>query len=138
MGGSEEDGVQEKTPTGQSSETVVESEEELTVAGSLGIRVPRLRLTKNQKNPDGMLRYFRPQGQFRGTQWIGNAMKEGMCPLPVRCDSRKKEWKWGQEVDTGRGLTFMKWLFCAEHQAHVYHHWICIITCERRKESSAF
>ena len=58
MGGSEEDGVQEKTPTGQSSETVVESEEELTVAGSLGIRVPRLRLTKNQKNPDGMLRYF--------------------------------------------------------------------------------
>ena len=58
VGGNEEDGVQEKTPTGQSSETVVESEEELTVAGSLGIRVPRLRLTKNQKNPDGMLRYF--------------------------------------------------------------------------------
>lgn len=51
-------GVQEKMPTGQSSETVVESEEELTVAGSFGIRVPCLRLMKNQKNLDGMLRYF--------------------------------------------------------------------------------
>lgn len=58
VGGGEEDGVQEKTPTGQSSETVVESGEQLTVAGSLGIRVPRICLTKNQKNPDGMLRYF--------------------------------------------------------------------------------
>ena len=39
VGGGEEDGVQEKTPTGQSSETVVESGEQLTVAGSPGIRV---------------------------------------------------------------------------------------------------
>lgn len=45
-------------PTGQFSEDVDESEEQLMVAGSLGIRVPRPRLTKNRKSPDGMLRYY--------------------------------------------------------------------------------
>lgn len=61
-----------------------------------------------------------------------------MCPLPGRCDSGRRNGKGDQEVDTGLGLTFMKWLFCADHRADVCHHWVCVINCERRTDSATF
>ena len=51
-------GVQMRTPTGQSSETVAESEAELRVGGSLGITVRLLRPSEGTTEyPDGILWY---------------------------------------------------------------------------------
>lgn len=59
-------GVQEEMPTGQSSETVVESEEELTVAGSLGIRGPLPPPHEEPEEPGWNAQVFLTSGTVQG------------------------------------------------------------------------
>lgn len=116
-------GVQGKTPTGQSSESVAEAEEELRVGERLGITAPPPPLPRNHEAPSVLLA---PESSFQGhaVKRASERPRRRPCVLSrLGMTQGRGSARRDQEVDTEMGL-ILKCFFYAKHWAptHTYPH----------------